>query len=137
MRLAWPEKIALAPFALITLIMLFLGLGETPDMSQYCRDLRASYPTWTSNESYCFTTAAQHWWAFASIEGFLFLKIVLPVWVVARLIDLFGGGIALRRADREQRQASGRDPHRTTADIDLAPGEWTSSDPEWRRRLRS
>jgi len=67
MRLAWPEKIALAPFALITLIMLFLGLGETPDMSQYCRDLRASYPTWTSNESYCFTTAAQHWWAFASI----------------------------------------------------------------------
>ena len=129
MRLAWPEKIALAPFALITLIMLFLGLGETPDMSQYCRDLRASYPTWTSNESYCFTTA--------SIEGFLFLKIVLPVWVVARLIDLFGGGIALRRADREQRQASGRDPHRTTADIDLAPGEWTSSEPEWRRRLRS
>jgi hypothetical protein len=124
MRLAWPEKITLALFALITLIMLFLGLGETPDMSEYCRSMRLEHPTWTSADSYCFVTAAQHWSAFAWIEGFLFLRIVLPVWVVARLVDLFGGGPALRRGDREQRQRSTAPD--ATAHIDLGPGEWTS-----------
>ena len=167
MRLAWPEKITLAVFALITLIMLFLGSGGAPDTSDYCRWLRLEHSTWTSNESYCFVTSAQHWSAFVSIEALLFWKLVVPVWVATRLIDLVGGGIAARRADRESVKADGHNRSRQTdADtraryidlhnqlqqavndrrarqksqtkaIDLAPGEWTSSEPEWLRYFRS
>jgi hypothetical protein len=167
MRLPWPEKIALALFALITLIMLFLGSGGAPDTSDYCRYMRLEHPTWTSSDSYCFVTAAEHWSAFVSIEALLFWKLVVPVWVATRLIDLMGGGIAARRADRDSLKADGRDRSRQTdADtraryidldnqlqqavndrlarqksqtdaIDLAPEEWTSLEPEWRRRLRS
>jgi hypothetical protein len=135
MRLCWADKIPLALFGIITLVMLFLGLGAHPDMSEYCRSMRLEHPTWTYDDSYCFVTAAQHWSAFAWIEGFLFLKFVLPVWVVTRVIDLFGSGPALRRANRERHAADG--PGHFPADIDLAPNEWTLSDPEWRRRLRS
>jgi hypothetical protein len=134
MRLCWADKVPLALFAIITLILLFLGMGQNPDPSEYCRWLRLEHPDWTSAESYCFVTSAQHWSAFAWIEGFLFLKIVVPIWIALRLIDLFGGGPAMRLADRE-RQTAGSTGH--SADIDLAPGEWTSSEPEWRRRLRS
>ena len=104
MRLAWPEKFVLVIFGLITLVLLFLGggFGEYPDPSEYCQQLRHSYPTWTSANSYCFTTAEQHWRAFAGIEWILFLKLVLPIWIVLRLIDLFGGGIAIRREYREE-----------------------------------
>ena len=123
MRLAWPEKITLALFALITLVMLFLGSGATPDMSEYCRSLRLEHPAWTHADSYCFVTGAQHWAAFAWIEGFLLLKIMLPAWIVARLVDLFGGGPALRRGDRERQHSAAPD---TAAHIDLGPGEWTS-----------
>jgi hypothetical protein len=130
MRLCWADKFPLALFALITLIMLFLGSGGAPDTSEYCRYLRLEHPTWTSNESYCFVTAAQHWSAFVSIEALLFWKLVVPVWVVTRLIDLMGGGIAARRADRDE--ASGL--HQ--ADIELRPGEWTTSEPDWRRQRR-
>jgi hypothetical protein len=79
MRLCWADKVPLALFALITLFMLFLGAGANPDNSQYCKDIREIYPTWTSADSYCFVTAAQHWSAFLSIEWALFLKIVAPI----------------------------------------------------------
>jgi hypothetical protein len=130
MRLAWPEKFTLAIFVAIAAVLLFLGgFGENPDPSEYCQSLRNSHPTWTSADSYCFVSAEQHWFAFAWIEGFLVLKIVLPIWIVLRLIDLFGGGIAIRRAAHK-----GRPP--VDHLIDLAPGEWSSSEPEWRRLLR-
>jgi hypothetical protein len=118
--MAWPEKLALALFALITVVLLLLGLGnETQDASNYCQQIRAAHSDWTSDNSYCFVTAAQHWSAFASIEWFLFLKIVLPAWVVMRLIDLFGGGPAIRRADRERTNSG---PEQCQAAIDLDPG---------------
>lgn len=60
MRLAWPEKFALALFALITVALLLLGLGnETQDASNYCQQIRAAHPDWRSDNSYCFVTAAQ------------------------------------------------------------------------------
>jgi hypothetical protein len=134
MRLCWADKVPLALFALITLFMLVLGAGANPDNSQYCKDIREIYPTWTSADSYCFVTAAEHWSAFFSIEWALFLKIVAPIWAITRLIDLFGGGPAIRREYRESLRTNA--PPRTTADIDLAPAEWTREEPDWRRRLR-
>jgi hypothetical protein len=121
MRLCWADKIPLALFGVITLILLFLGLGQTPDTSDYCRLLRLEHPTWTHADSYCFVTAAQHWSAFVWIEGFLFLKIVLPVWVVVRLIDLFGGGPAIRRRARDLVTIDV-----PTADIEMPQGRWPS-----------
>jgi hypothetical protein len=97
MRLAWPEKTSLVVFGLITLILLFLGMGENPDPSEYCQWLKLEHPEWTSRESYCFVTSAQHWSAFLSIEGTLFWKIVAPVWALTRIVDLFMGGPAIRR----------------------------------------
>jgi hypothetical protein len=134
MRLCWADKIPLVLFGVITLVLLILGADQGLDSSNYCQWIRATNPEWTSRESYCFVTSAQHWSAFFWIDGFLFLKIVLPVWVIVRLIDLFGGGPALRRADRERQTASSSEH---SASIDLEPGEWMSSEPEWRQRLRS
>jgi hypothetical protein len=113
--------------------VLLLGLGnEAQDASEYCRQIRSAHPDWTSHNSYCFVTAAQHWSAFVSIEWTLFLKIVLPAWVVLRLIDLAGGGPAIRRAYREEQGAAAP----SAPDIDLARSEWHSEEPEWRRPLR-
>jgi hypothetical protein len=96
MRLAWPEKFSVGFFAFITTILLLLG-GSTNHDDPYCKSLRAMHPDWTNLESYCFVTPEQHWSAFLSIEGTLFLKFVLPVWIVLRLIDLYGAGPARRR----------------------------------------
>jgi hypothetical protein len=52
MRLCWADKVPLALFALITLFMLVLGAGANPDNSQYCKDIREIYPTWTSADSF-------------------------------------------------------------------------------------
>jgi hypothetical protein len=124
MRLAWPEKVALVLFGVITLVMLFLGAGPNPDTSEYCRILHLQNPAWTSADSYCFVTAAQHWSAFLSIEGFLFLKIVLPAWIALRVIDLFGGGPRIRRAYREEQAAKSYEGDHP--EIDLARNEWRS-----------
>jgi hypothetical protein len=97
MRLCWADKIPLALFAIITLILLFLGMGQNPDPSEYCRWLKLEHPDWTSRESYCFVKSAQHWSAFLSIEGTLFWKIVAPVWALTRIVDLIMGGPAIRR----------------------------------------
>jgi hypothetical protein len=134
MRLAWPEKASLVVFGLITLVMLFLGMGQNPDPSEYCQQLRSAHHDWTSAESYCFVTAAQHWSAFAWIEGFLFLKVVLPVWIVLRVLDIAGGGPAIRRGHFNDWPPPWQ---KRKVGLDLRPTEWTSSEPEWRRRLRS
>jgi hypothetical protein len=132
MRLCWADKIPLALFALVTVVMLWLGMGANPDNSNYCELLRAENPTWTSADSNCFVTAEQHWSAFAWIEGFLFLKFILPIWAAARLIDLFAGGIAIRRRNRDMRTNAAQ----ATADIDLSSAEWTRVEPDWLQRLR-
>jgi hypothetical protein len=77
MRLCWADKIPLVLFGLITAALLALGglLGSTD--SEYCRYLRLEHPDWTSANSYCFVTAAEHWNAFFSIEWILSLKIIL------------------------------------------------------------
>jgi hypothetical protein len=133
MRLCWADKLPLVLFGLITVALLVLGeLGPTD--SDYCRYLRLEHPDWTSAQSYCFVTSAQHWSAFFSIEWILFLKIIAPIWAITRLIDLFGGGPAIRRQYRESLRAN--DVPRTTADIDLAPREWSRAEPDWLQRLR-
>ena len=134
MRFCWADKVPLLLFALITLFMLFLGAGQYPDNSDFCKYIREAYPTWTSAQSYCFVTASEHWSAFFSIEWQLFLKLIAPLWAITRLIDLFGGGPAIRRQYRESQHAN--DAPRTTADIDLSPREWSRVGPDWHQRLR-
>ncbi len=124
MRLCWADKVPLALLALITVALLLLGMPNSPDTSEYCRLMRLEHPDWTSRDSWCFVTSAEHWSAFLSIEGTVFWKIVLPAWIVPRLIDLFGGGPAIRREFRQkQRTKTYPDVH---ADIDLARNEWRS-----------
>jgi len=123
MRLCWADKVPLALFALITVTQLIFA-GWAPDDSQYCQLLRIEHPTWTSADSYCFVTVVQQWTAFAYIEGILFLKIILPVWVCTRAFDLLGNGPALRRSARDRSDDS---IARTMADFDLPRAEWTSS----------
>jgi hypothetical protein len=116
MRLCWADRIPLLLFALITLIMLCLGaIGGSTD-TDYCHTLRAIHPEWTSHDSYCFVTATQHWSAFFSIEGTLFLKIVAPIWALLRIVDLSMGDPARRRPNTNAVM---------TADIDLPRGRWT------------
>ena len=122
MRLCWADKVPLALFAIITLILLFLGMGQNPDPSEYCRWLRLEHPDWTSRESYCFVTSAQHWSAFFSIEGTLFWKIVAPVWALTRIVDLFMGGPAIRR--RAKGNIAIDVP---TADIEMPREHWPRS----------
>ena len=122
MRLCWADKVPLALFAIITLILLFLGMGQNPDPSEYCRWVRLEHPDWTSRESYCFVTSAQHWSAFLSIEGTLFWKIVAPVWALTRIVDLFMGGPAIRR--RAKGNIAIDVP---TADIEMPRVRWPRS----------
>lgn len=130
MRLCWADKIPLVLFGLITVALLVLGeLGPTD--TEYCRYIRLEHPDWTSANSYCFVTTAQHWSAFVSIEWTLFLKIIAPIWAFTRLIDLSGGGPAIRRQCRRFNDAP-----RRTADIDLTPQEWSREEPDWLQRLR-
>jgi hypothetical protein len=132
MRLCWADKIPLLLFGLITVALLVLGeLGPTD--SDYCRYLRLEHPDWTSANSYCFVTSAQHWSAFFSIEWILFLKFIAPIWVITRLIDLFAGGPAIRREYCERMRVSAP---RRMVDIDVAPREWRREEPDWRRQLR-
>ena len=120
MRLAWPEKITLALFALITICMFWLTSGDSPATSEYCRILQLQHPTWTAADSYCFISKARRWADFGQLEWLLSWKFVLPAWAVARVVDLMAGGPARRRASRESV------PSRVTADVDLRPGEWSS-----------
>ena len=122
MRLCWADKVPLALFAIITLILLFLGMGQNPDPSEYCRWLRLEHPDWTSRESYCFVTSAQHWSAFFSIEGTIFWKIIAPVWGLTRIVDLFMGGPAIRR--RAKGNIAIDVP---TADIEMPREHWPRS----------
>jgi hypothetical protein len=55
-------------------------------------------------------------------------------WVITRLIDLLGGGPAIRREYRDSLRAN--DVPRTMADIDLTPQEWRREEPDWLQRLR-
>jgi hypothetical protein len=123
MRLCWAEKIPLALFTLIALTLFFLGqtTGSIPDTSEFCRQLRLEHPGWTSQDSYCFVTAGEHWGAFFSILGFLAWKFVLPLWAVTRILDVVVGGPAIRRYRRvirrggtieEARLASTPEPER-------------------------
>ena len=121
MRLCWADKVPLALFAIITLILLFLGMGQNPDPSEYCRWVRLEHPDWTSRESYCFVTSAQHWSAFLSIEGTLFWKIVAPVWALTRIVDLFMGGPAIRRRVKDNIIDV------PTADIEMPRVRWPRS----------
>ena len=132
MRLCWVDKVPIFLFGVITVILLVLGqLGGNPDTSAYCHALRIAHPDWTHHDSYCFVTPAQHWSAFLAIDGILFLKIVAPIWVLFRVVDLFMGGPSSRRRPR-----SASAPHRMTADIELGPEEWTRAGPDWRRQPR-
>jgi hypothetical protein len=115
-------------------VLLVLG-GLGPTDSEYCRYLRLEHPDWTSANSYCFVTAAQHWSAFLSIEWTLFLKFIAPIWVITRLADMFGGGTAIRRDYRDSLRRANASPQ-TTADIDLTPREWSRVEPDWLQRLR-
>lgn len=129
MRLCWADKVPLALFGIITLILLFLGMGENPDPSEYCRWLKMEHPDWTSRESYCFVTSAQHWSAFLSIEGTLFWKIVGPVWALTRIVDLFMGGPAIRRRNRQVIID-------VPVDTEMTQGHWPMSEPDWLRQRR-
>lgn len=130
-RLAWCDKIPLAILIVVTLVLLFLGMGHNPDASQFCRDMKIEHPNWTSADSYCFVTDEQHWIAFLSIEWTIFLKIIGPIWIALRLLDAVSGGIANRRRTREL----ARDVI-PPGDFDLPRSQWTASEPDWRRRLR-
>jgi hypothetical protein len=132
MRLCWADKVPLALFGIITLILLFLGMGENPDPSEYCRWLKLENPDWTSHESYCFVTSAQHWSAFLSIEGMLFWNIVLPVWAMTRIVDLSMGGPAIRRRAR-----GGMPIDVPMADIEMPRERWPMSEPDWHPPPRS
>ena len=53
-------------------------------------------------------TPSGRWWAaFLWVDGFLFLKFILPAWVVLRVIDFMVGGPTIRLARRRAREASG------------------------------
>jgi hypothetical protein len=132
-RLCWADKVPLVLLALMTLALLFLGLGPAED--DYCRYIRLGNPHGTSADSYCFVTTAQHWSAFFSIEWTLFLKFIVPIWVSLRLMDAMGGGIAIRREYYDSLRRA-NDVPRMTADIDLTPREWSREVPDWLQRLR-
>src|ERR1700733_11356371 len=119
MRLCWADKVPLALFALITVALLLLGMPHNTDTSEYCRLMRLEHPGWTSRDSWCFVTSAEHWSAFLSIEGTLFWKIVAPVWALTRIIDLFMGGPGLRR--RAKMHSAIDVP---TADIEMPRAHW-------------
>ena len=131
MRLCWADKVPLALFGLITLSCWCLAdCWDRPD-TQFCRYLRLDYPDWTSADSYCFVTAAQHWSAFLSIEWILFLKIIAPIWVITRLLT------CLAVAPPSVTSIATLVPSpQTTADIDLTPQEWRRVEPDWLQRLR-
>lgn len=130
MQLCWADKVALALLGLITVALLILGMPHGADTSEYCRLMKLEHPDWTSRNSYCFVTTAQHWSAFLSIEGTLFWKIVAPVWVVTRVIDLFMGGPALRRRARGDMAIDV-----PTEDIAMPRGRSLRTEPDWIRRL--
>lgn len=132
MRLCWADKVPLALLGLITVALLFLGMPHTEDTSEYCRLLRIGHPDWTSQDSYCFVTSAQHWAAFLSIEDTLFWKIVAPVWIVARFVDLIMGGPAMRRKPKGDRVIDV-----PTADTETPQARSPWLVPDWPRRLRS
>jgi hypothetical protein len=145
MRLCWADKIPLALLALLTLVLLWLGSGPTPP-------------------AYQDVTEAQHWAAGLWIEWFLFLKYILPVWVVLRIADLLCGGPYRRRAnrglpprfagpgssgpipdppspsfiqealERRVREWDAAHPVPPSKGFDLVPGEWTRSGPDWSPR---
>jgi hypothetical protein len=82
MRLPWPEKLTLVVFALVMGFFLFISMGMPA-------------PAYTD------TTLDQYWSAAAVIAGVVALKVVLPVWIIARIIALLatpGGDNPLRSA---------------------------------------
>ena len=78
MRIAWPERVAL--FLAVVLAVLLIGLGGMLNAGP-----NAS-PEWVE-------AGGQIWWHL--VRTFLF-----PIWLLLRVIDLFGGGPARRRIRR-------------------------------------
>jgi hypothetical protein len=78
----WADKIPLWIFLAVTVVLFVLGqVGSNP--------------------------ASDRWWdAFLWVEGFLFLKFILPAWVVLRVIDFMVGGPTIRLARRRAREAT-------------------------------
>jgi len=83
MHPCWADKIPLWVFLAVTVVLFVLGqVGSNP--------------------------ASDRWWdAFLWVEGFLFLKFILPAWVVLRVIDFMVGGPTIRLARRRAREATG------------------------------
>jgi hypothetical protein len=77
MRLCWADKIPLGIFLAAILALFTLGNLDNP------------------------TAMNERWWvAFFDIEGLIFLKAVLPIWLVLRAIDFMFGGPSIRLARR-------------------------------------
>jgi hypothetical protein len=79
----WADKIPFWIFLAVTVVLFVLGsVGSNP--------------------------ASDRWWdAFLWVDGFLFLKFILPAWVVLRIIDFMVGGPTIRVARRRAREATG------------------------------
>jgi hypothetical protein len=82
MHPCWADKIPLWIFLAVTLVLFVLGNLDND-------------------------TPSGRWWAaFFSVDGFLFLKFILPTWVVLRVIDFMVGGPTIRLARRRAREAT-------------------------------
>jgi hypothetical protein len=74
----WADRVAIALFGAVTLFALLLGMGN-PE------------------------SGTGPWWGLLfAAEADLALKIVLPVWLMLRLVDFCAGGPQRRRRDRER-----------------------------------